>query len=334
MSYMKNPELRHLLYLHLFLTAVFSVIGFINSVFCGILLLIFGILFTAIFMIFSYRRYRAIAHLSRDIDRILHGQDKILFSESKEGELSILKSEIHKMTVRLMEQADALGRDKLTLTDAIADISHQLRTPLTSMNLTVSLLASDDIDEKRRIALAHELKKSLRRIDWLIEALLKISKIDAGTVKFKSEKVPVGELINKAAAPFIIPMELKEQQLDINVSDESYTGDLQWSAEAVGNVIKNCMEHTPKGGTVRITAEETPLFTQIVINDSGNGFEKDELPRLFERFYKGRNSDESSVGIGLALSKMIIKAQNGIITAKNGKNGGAEFIIRFYKVII
>lgn len=334
MNYMRNPELRHTLFLYVFLTAVLSGIGFINSTLCGVMLLVSGALFTAIFLFVTYRRYKAIMSLSSNIDRVLHGQDKIFFSESKEGELAILGSEIHKMTVRLKEQADVLKSDKLNLTDAIADISHQLRTPLTSMNLTVSLLSSDELSEEKRIALTHELKKSLRRIDWLIEALLKISKIDAGTVKFKSEKVSVGELTDKAAAPFVIPMELKEQQLDITVDDESYTGDLQWSVEAVGNVLKNCIEHTPNGGRVGIIARETAIFTEIVIKDSGAGFEKDELPHLFERFYKGRNSDASSVGIGLALSKMIITSQNGTITAKNGKNGGAEFIIRFYKGVI
>ncbi len=331
MSLMKNKELRRDLTVYLLVTAVLSVIGFIFHTACGILMLLAGLFFALVHFLSVYKRYKEISELSYAIDKILHGQEELLFSESREGELAILSSEIQKMTVRLKEQADNLQSDKLRLSDAIADISHQLRTPLTSMNLTVFLLSEEDLTKEKRIKLARELKKSLQRIDWLIEALLKISKIDAGTVRFRAEKVPIGELVAKAAAPLAIPMELRNQTLHVSVGEESFTGDLLWSAEALGNVLKNCMEHTPLGGTVEISANETPLFTEIVISDSGDGFDPVDIPHLFERFYKGKNASMDSVGIGLALAHMVFSAQNGVIRASNGKKGGAVFTIRFYK---
>lgn len=238
------------------------------------------------------------------------------------------------MTVRLREQTDALAADKVRLTDAIADISHQLRTPLTSMNLTVSLLSEDGLSDERRLRLTRDLSRSLRRIDWLIDALLKISKIDAGTVEFRSERVSVAELIRRAAAPLMIPMELRGQELGIHADSEEYTGDMQWSVEAIGNILKNCVEHTPEGGSIEISAAENALFTEIVISDSGAGFEPGDIPHLFERFYRGKNADAASVGIGLALARTVIAAQNGTVAASNGKNGGAQFTVRFYKNIV
>lgn len=280
------------------------------------------------------RRYRAIARLSNSIDRILHGQDEILFTDSREGELAILTSEVTKMTVRLREQTDALAADKVRLTDAIADISHQLRTPLTSMNLTVSLLSEDGLSDERRLRLTRDLSRSLRRIDWLIDALLKISKIDAGTVGFRSERVSVAELIRRAAAPLMIPMELRGQEILVHADSEEYTGDMQWSVEAIGNILKNCVEHTPEGGSIEISSTENALFTEIVISDSGAGFTPGDIPHLFERFYRGKNADAASVGIGLALARTVITAQNGTVAASNGKNGGAQFTVRFYKNIV
>ena len=334
MNLWKNPELRLEIILHIVLTAVLAAVGFCFGAVSGIMLLVSGMLFTVIYLVSVYRRYRSIARLSQNIDRILHGQDSILFSESREGELAILGSEIQKMTVRLRDQADILVSDKQRLNDAIADISHQLRTPLTSMTLTISLLSEENLTDARRAELMHELKKSLRRIDWLIEALLKISKIDAGTAEFKSEPVSVRGMAERAAAPLLIPMELRSQRLLLNIGEESYIGDMSWSVEAVGNILKNCVEHTPEGGTVEIAATETALYTEINIRDSGCGFDPEDIPHLFERFWRGKNAKDDSVGIGLALARTVICEQNGTVSASNGKDGGACFNIRFYKSVI
>ena len=304
MNLLKNPDMKKELLPHLLLTLLLTVIGLWIALAAGALALISGLLFMVLHLWQAFHRYQAMEELSRKIDRILHGQDEILITRSQEGEL------------------------------AIADISHQLRTPLTSLNLTASMLTRENISDADRLRLARDLKKSLQRIDWLIEALLKISRIDAGTVQFRQESCSVSNLITKASSPLLISMELKEQQLIVQCQNESFTGDPEWSSEALGNILKNCMEHTPVGGTIRITAAETPIYTEILTEDSGPGFSPEDLPHLFERFYKGKTSSSQSIGIGLALSRMILSAQNGTLRASNRPEGGARFTIRFYKSVI
>ena len=196
------------------------------------------------------------------------------------------------------------------------------------------MLGSGDLPYRRRVELTRELKRQLGHVDWLVETLLKMSQLDAGTVKLRADGVAVRELVEKAAEPLRIPMELRGQELRISVREERFTGDLAWTAEALGNILKNCMEHTPAGGTVTVKAEETPIFTQIVVQDTGPGFDRADIPHLFERFYRGSTAGEGSIGIGLAMSRMVIAAQNGTITADNPPGGGARFVIRFYKSVV
>ena len=321
MNLLKNPDMKKELLPHLLLTLLLTVIGLWIALAAGALALISGLLFMVLHLWQAFHRYQAMEALSR-------------ITRSQEGELAILQSEIEKMTIRLREQTDFLQKEKVNLSNAIADISHQLRTPLTSLNLTASMLTRENISDADRLRLARDLKKSLQRIDWLIEALLKISRIDAGTVQFRQESCSVSNLITKASSPLLISMELKEQQLIVQCQNESFTGDPEWSSEALGNILKNCMEHTPVGGTIRITAAETPIYTEILTEDSGPGFSPEDLPHLFERFYKGKTSSSQSIGIGLALSRMILSAQNGTLRASNRPEGGARFTIRFYKSVI
>ncbi len=184
--------------------------------------------------------------------------------------------------------------------------------------------------EKQRREISHELYGMLSGIDWLITALLKISKLDSGTVTFACETVPLKALIEKALAPLLISAELKNQSLSVEVEGD-FSGDVGWTAEAVTNIVKNCMEHTPEGGTICIKASENALFSQIIISDNGAGISKEDLPHIFERFYKGKNSDGKGFGIGLALSRTIISSQNGTVKAENASPAGALFTVRFYK---
>ncbi len=276
------------------------------------------------------QRYKKIGDLAGDIDRILHGNESVSLDCYAEGELGILQSEIAKMTVRLREQKDRLQADKIYLADSIADISHQIRTPLTSINLLVEMLSQPDIEEERRLRLTRDLYGLLGRIEWLITALLKISKLDAGTAQFNPEWVKNEILIQKALSPLLAPVELRGQTVEIEAEGMFY-GDLSWTCEALGNIIKNCMEHTPDGGKIKIKATESGIFTEITVRDTGPGIAPEDLPRIFERFYKGKNSDESSFGIGLALARMIAVRQNGTLKAENPPGGGAKFTLRFYK---
>lgn len=334
MKIFKNPEVKKDIAIFAALGAVFSAAGFFVDIKAGLVCILMMCTFILIYILSSKKRYSEIESLSFTVNRILHGQNDIPIKGSNEGELAILKSELEKMVIRLKEQAQHLEDDKTVLTSAIADISHQIRTPLTALNLTVARLSKESSDEKKRRELVFKLKMQLERIENLIESLLKASKLDAGAVSFKHETVSVKLLLEKACEPLLLKAELKNQKITVNVKDESFTGDFNMSLEAFGNIIKNCTEHTPEGGEITVTALETPLFTEIKINDNGEGFSPSDLPHIFERFYKGENAGEESVGIGLNLSRKIITAQNGTIEAKNNPNGGALFTVKFYKSVV
>lgn len=334
MAVWKNPELRRALLVCALLTAAFCGAAAFFSLWASLLMLGAGVSFAVVLVLFSRKRYRAMAELSASIDRILHGEDGVSIDGSTEGELSILSSEVRKMTVRLREQAEHLRQDRLRMSDALADISHQLRTPLTAMNLTVSMLSRDGLTAEERRRSMFDLKQQLSRIDWLVETLLKLSKIDAGTVQFRQDWVSVAELLRLAAEPLRIAMELRGQELILGVGEESFTGDLAWSAEAVGNLLKNCSEHTPPGGRIEVAVRQTALFCEILIRDTGEGFAEHEIPFLFDRFYRGENASAGSVGIGLALARSLIVSQNGTVSAANAKEGGATFTVRFYQGVV
>ncbi len=332
MSFFRNPEIQKNFILYVLLIFVLTVTGFLCGSNYGLTVLTISMLFTVLHFWITFRRYKKLATLGSEIDKILHGNESINLEDYSEGELSFLQSEILKLTVQLREQAWSLKQDKQYLASSIADISHQIRTPLTSINIILSLISKSDLSEERKKSLFNELDTLLRRIDWLITTLLKISRLDTGTVKFKKEKIMVSELISHAVAPIAISLDLREQEINTTITgNESFIGDLSWTVEAIENILKNCMEHTQRGGRIKITSLENALFTEIIITDNGPGIDKEDLPYLFERFYKGKNSNNQSFGIGLALARMIIVNQNGTIKAENAQKGGAKFTIRFYR---
>ena len=329
----KNKEVSRALLIQIIISVIATVYIFTLNTVAGYISLMLSVVLIIIQLISTYSRYKTITRLSENINKILHGDNTIEIENYSEGELGILHSEIYKMTIRLREQQQKLINDKVFLADSIADISHQIRTPLTSINLMVELLSDPDITVEKRMKLIRDLKGMLNRIDWLIVALLKMSKLDAGTVNFNQETLTMKELMNKACSPLLVPIELRGQELTIK-AEGTFTGDISWTCEAVGNIVKNCMEHTPEGGTLEITATENPIYSEIIITDSGCGISKDDLPHIFERFYKGDKSNDKSFGIGLALARMIITSQNGTVKAENRKEKGAKFTIRFYKVTV
>ncbi|MBQ2805883.1 MAG: HAMP domain-containing histidine kinase [Clostridia bacterium] len=330
MKLLRNPEIRRLLIILGILCTCATVGAFIWNAGFGIFTLALCLVLITVFLIFTHQRYKRLAALSDTVNRILHGDNSLSFDGYDEGELGVLQSELYKMTVRLREQQQALLDDKIFLADSIADISHQIRTPLTSINLIVSLLDDPDLPEQTREQHMRELYVLLGRIDWLITALLKISKLDAGTAPLSAQTMPLQALIERAAAPLQVPTELRGQQLCLRARGQ-VTCDPAWTAEALGNIIKNCMEHTPEGGRILVDAKETALYSEITVTDSGCGIDEEDLPHLFERFYKGKHSSDEGFGIGLALARTIVTAQNGTLKAQNAPEGGAQFIMRFYK---
>ena len=320
---LKNKEVRRALLWQLSVAVIACSVCFWFDLRAGLTAVVLSMLLMMIYCIGTYKRYRRIASLAADVNHVLHGDSSIDFDNYSEGELSILHSEIYKMTIRLREQQQKLMKDKEYLADSLADISHQIRTPLTSINLLIERLSMSGLTDECRHRLTNELYELLDRIEWLITTLLKISKLDAGTVSLET-------LIKNSCSPLLIPIELRGQELIIRAEGYFY-GDPAWTSEAVGNIVKNCMEHTPDGGRIEVNAAENSLYSEIVIKDNGTGISQEDLPHIFERFYKGKDSDCKSFGIGLALSRMIIAEQKGTVKAENRKKTGAVFTLRFYK---
>lgn len=331
MNIMRNPEMKkHML---LFLSVLLLISGglFLFDKKMSLAAFFTGFVFIMLFYIVSFTRYRKMAELSYLLDKVLHGEDAFLISSEREGELSLLENEIQKMLIALREKNELLKKERAFLSDSMADISHQLRTPLTSINIILTLLQAETLPRERRFELVSDLSRLIKRIDDLVTNLLKLSKIDAGTVIFEKKRIRVSELIKQSFLPLEVAFDIREQRLVVKTEEESFIGDISWTAEAIGNILKNCSEHAGQGGAVTVTARETPMFTEIVIKDNGKGFFEEDIPFLFERFYRGKNSSEDSYGIGLSLSKAIITGQNGSIKAENSKEGGALFSIRFLK---
>lgn len=337
MGFLRNKEIRKQIGITLlFLVLAGGLGGFLfpENLFCVVYGGLSSLGIALIWFVSTKKRYDRLKNLATDADRMLHGERNLNLASYQEGELAILANEIEKLLLRLTEQSDTLLREKRYLSDSLADISHQLRTPLTSLHLLLTRLL-EETDESGRRRLAYEGGQLLDRVDWLVNALLKISKIDAGTAVFVKERVDASSLVEKSLGPLNIPMELREQSVVREIDARAgFVGDAAWSVEALGNILKNCMEHMGQGGTLWIRVEENHLYTEIVIEDNGPGIDPEDLPHLFERFYKGKNASDSNVGIGLALARMIACAQNGTLKAENRTEGGARFVMRFYKGVV
>ncbi|MDL2232708.1 HAMP domain-containing histidine kinase [Ruminococcaceae bacterium OttesenSCG-928-L11] len=321
---------------------ILAVLGVAGTVLCaltggvvpGLTALATGVLALLCSGFFTVRRYREIARMSDCLSCIVAGSYDINLWEYKEGELSILYDQLHKVTRTLSHQAEALQKDKLWLADTMTDISHQLKTPLTSMAMLADLLGDRNLPEAKRDEFLSGIRSGIERIRWLTLSLLKLSRMDANAVVFRQEPIQAKALVEHALLPLRIPMELKRQQLETDVDDAVVTGDISWLSESLGNLLKNAMEHTPVGGSIAVCCRDTPLYVLLEIRDTGPGIPPEELPRVFERFFRGKHAASDSIGIGLALSKSIVVRHGGTLEASNLPEGGACFAIKLYKTTV
>lgn len=298
------------------------------------LLLVFLWLFVVgTFLVFTVVRYRKIHELTEYLSLLQTRMQHLDIRDNIEGELSVLKNEIYKLSEKLLSQAEQLKEDKLFLARALSDISHQLKTPLTSMMMMSEFLSDENLPKEKRREFLQGIESGLARMEWLVLSLLKLSRLDADAVEMTRAPLDVYELLLLAVAPLRAMYQAKGVTLEIALTEEPITlyGDENWLSEALSNLLKNCMEHTMAGGKVSVTYGGNNLYTEIEITDTGEGIAPEDLPHIFERFYRGKNADSQSVGIGLALSKEIIHHLRGRIQVESTPGAGTKFLIRMYR---
>lgn len=250
-----------------------------------------------------------------------------LLLDTRENVFSQLQDEIYKTVTMLHHTRDAALKAKNNFAENLSNIAHQLKTPITSISLSAQMMEKNPSPEYPK-----QIRQQLSRLTYLEEALLLLSRIDAGTLPLEKKAVDVFTVLMLAADHLQEVCRAADVTVDIPESGEMIIyADLDWTMEAILNLLKNCMEHTPPGGTVHCRYEQNPLYTQIRIWDTGTGFAKEDIPHLFERFYRGQNAKDGGIGIGLSLSKAIMERQNGTVRAENLVNGGACFEIRLYR---
>ena len=304
-----------------------------NLVLNILLIIVFSILWMAVIFVYLRKRDRKINQITQYINQIKNRKYDLDINENSEDELSNLKNELYKITIMLKEESEISKKDKDNLKMSVEDISHQLKTPLTSITIMLDNLKDNpNMNENTKQKFIFEISKQIDWINWLVISMLKLSKLDANVVQFYEEKINLKKFIEEIIKNLEIPIEIKNQQIIIEGNESaSFVGDYKWQQEAVTNIIKNCIEHNKENGKIYIKYEENTLFTKITIRDEGEGMTKEDLKHIFERFYKGQNSSENSVGIGLALAKNIIEKNNGMISCKSELDKGTEFVIKYMK---
>lgn len=292
-------------------------------------------LFVVIFICVIYymvKQNKKLSKLNNYTEEVLNNNYMLDIRDNDEGNISKLKNKIYDMTVMLKEKNFLLEQDKIKIEKMIADISHQIKTPLTSLNILTELLYEEK-DIKKKEEFLDDMVKELNKIEWLVKNILNIAKIDSKTLVLKREKVNVMGLLNKSKTTFNAILELMNVSLVIDGKNDVYfVVDKKWTEEAINNLIKNAIEHKAKN--INITFEKNNVYTVLVIKDDGEGIEEEDLPHIFERFYKAKNSKSESMGLGLAFVNSIITNENGSIRVKSKKGSGTKFIIKIYNMDI
>ena len=289
--------------------------------------------FWVIFIKYFYLQEKKIKKITNYMKKINQGIYLLEIESNSEGELSILHNEVYKTTIMLREESEILKKEKLALKDSISNISHQLKTPLTSILIMIdNILDNPKMDNETKTDFILNVHHQVEHINSLIISLLKLSRIEVGVIQFKKEKINVLEIINDVLKNIKVLKDDKRVDIVCEIDDNIfYNGDYQWEVEALSNIIKNAIEYSKRGNKIEIKAIENVLYTKIIIKDYGVGMNEKELKNVFKRFYKGENSNNDSIGIGLNLAKNIIEKDGGFIKADSKKNKGTTFEIRYFK---
>lgn len=296
-------------------------------------LIVFILILSIIFFKYNHSESKKINEITKYIEEINRGNYKLNIEENTEDELSILKNELYKITIMLKEVAENSQKDKTTLKDSLSDISHQIKTPITSILIMLdNILSDENMPEDIKKDFIKDIKREIINIKFLVESILKLSKIDSNSIKFIKKEVSIKDIINESVKNVSMLSELKNIEIIVSGDDSIKTiCDLKWQVEAITNILKNCIEHSYENKKIYINYNQNNMYTELKIEDNGTGIDAKDLPHIFERFYKGKNSSSDSVGIGLALSKSIIESNNGYIQVDSELNKGTTFIIKYLK---
>lgn len=292
-----------------------------------------GIAVTIVILSYNKKREEKISDINSYIGKVNSGNYELKIEENGEDELTKLRNELYKTTVLLRETAENSEKEKTNLSNSLTDISHQLKTPLTSIRIMIDNIQNNsDMDEKTRNEFIEDISKQIDWISSLVISLLKLAKFDAGSIVMRDEEINVKKLIQNIISNLAILIDIKDIKIEENISEQiTLFADYNWQLEALTNIIKNCVEHSFDGGKIKIEAESNSVFTKIIIADEGEGIEKKDLNRIFERFYKSAKSSENSIGIGLALAKTIIEKERGYIKVESEVGKGTKFEIKYLK---
>lgn len=292
-----------------------------------------SIILLLIFILYERNQDKEIDEITKYLEAINNKNYTLKIDENSEDELSILKNELYKVTVMLRENASNSLKDKINLKIALEDISHQLKTPLTSILIILdNLIDNPEMDYQTRVEFLHDLKRESIIIQSLIQSILKLSKFDSNTVQFIKQDIYLKQIVDEAIKNTESLADLKNIKINVEGNKKiKLNCDLLWQTEAVTNILKNCIEHSSENTKIDIKYNNNSVYSYITITDYGEGISKEDIPHIFERFYRGKNSANESIGIGLSLSKTIIESNNGIITVESNNNK-TTFTIKYFKL--
>ena len=297
------------------------------------IIVLLGVIAIIVALIYTNKRDKSLRSINKYLDKVNNGNYELKIEDNGEDEISRLRNELYKTTILLRESAENSEKEKTNLSNSLADISHQLKTPLTSIRIMLDNIEENpNMDEKTRNEFIEEISRQIDWISSLVISLLKLAKFDAGAIIMQDTQINVKKLIDNVINNLAIMIDIKNIKIKEKIDEDVILrADYNWQLEALTNIIKNCIEHSKEDSKIKIEVENNSIFVKIKITDEGEGIAKEDLSHIFERFYKSKQASENSIGIGLSLAKTIIEKENGYIKVDSELGKGTTFEIKYLK---
>ena len=297
------------------------------------IIILLGVIAIIVALIYTNKRDKSLRSINKYLDKVNNGNYELKIEDNGEDEISRLRNELYKTTILLRESAENSEKEKTNLSNSLADISHQLKTPLTSIRIMLDNIEENpNMDEKTRNEFIEEISRQIDWISSLVISLLKLAKFDAGAIVMQDTQINVKKLIDNVINNLAIMIDIKNIKIEEKIDEDVILrADYNWQLEALTNIIKNCIEHSKEDSSIKIEVENNSIFVKIKITDEGEGIAKEDLSHIFERFYKSKQASENSIGIGLSLAKTIIEKENGYIKVDSELGKGTTFEIKYLK---